>query len=216
MPSCCHGDEYRTLFNSKGAKRASSRYRRRGLQGTQAEVASVLRSVAPRGGSLLEIGGGIGQIPIALLEEGFIAKAINVELSGEWEEAARDLVEERGVGERLDRLVGDFVDIASELPPADIVVMHRVVCCYPDWQAMISAAAALAGGVVALTLPSNRWWTRLGIATGNLYLRARGMSFRGYLHPQDAILALLRSLGFTPMHDRGGLNWRTTVVERSA
>ncbi len=216
MPSCCHGDEYNTLFTSKGAKRALSRFRRRGLRGTHEEVASLLRSLAPRDGSLLEVGGGIGQIPVALLEEGVIAAAVNVELSAEWEDAARDLIEERGVGDQFTRLVGDFVDVAPELSRVDVVVLHRVVCCYPDWRALISAAGSVAGRVVAVTLPSNRWWTRLGIATGNLYLRVRGMSFRGYLHSSDSILALLRSLGFAPVHDSAGFSWRTIVVARAA
>ena len=44
-----------------------------------------------------------------------------------------------------DRVTRRFTDIATspeEVEPADVVVLHRVVCCYPDYERLLSAAAS--------------------------------------------------------------------------
>ena len=48
-----------------------------------------------------------------------------------------------------DRVDRRFLDIAAEpegAEPADIVVLHRVVCCYPDYERLLSAAAGTPTG----------------------------------------------------------------------
>ena len=106
---------------------AASRYRNRGLGGTSRDLVELAGDVT--GETVLDVGGGIGAIELELLAAG-AQRATNVELSGEYEEAAAELIEERGLSERVDRRVGDFV--TEPVEPHDVVVMHRVVCCYPD------------------------------------------------------------------------------------
>ena len=103
------------------------RYRKRGLGGTSRDLVELAGDVS--GATVLEVGGGVGAIELELLAAG-ADRATNVELSGEYEEEAAKLLAERGLSERVDRRVGDFVDEPVE--PHDVVVMHRVVCCYPD------------------------------------------------------------------------------------
>ena len=215
MPSCCYGDEYGSMFDPKEASRTASRFRRRGLRGSARELVNVLASVVPPGSRVLEVGGGVGQIQVALLEAGIVSGAVNVELSASWDDAARQLMAERGLFDRIDRMVGDFVDLAPGLPEVDVVVLHRVVCCYPDWRAMLEAAQAKAKRVVALTVPRDRWWMRVGIRVVNLGLRWRGVSFRGFVHPPEAMIDLLSSAGFSLVHDSTGSVWRTVVAERA-
>ena len=86
-------------------------------------------------------------------------RATNVELSGEYEEEAAKLIDERGLSERVDRRVADFV--TEPVEPADVVVMHRVVCCYPDVDRLVGAAAAHTRRRLLLTYPRERPWTRL-------------------------------------------------------
>ena len=67
--------------------------------------------------------------------------------------------------------------------------MNRVVCCYPDADALVSAAADHARRFLVMTLPVDRWWIRWGIAAGNFWCAVRGNTFRGYVHATRAVLA---------------------------
>jgi magnesium-protoporphyrin O-methyltransferase len=168
MPSCCYDDEYGEMFTSREAARTAARFRRKGLRGTAAELAKAVQAVSPPGGLLIEVGGGTGQIQVALLEAGAVAKSLNIELSDNWEEAASKLIDEHGLAGRVDRRIGDFVDHASMLPIAEVVVMHRVICCYPDWRAMLTSASSRAQSVIGMTIPAYRWSTRTVIGLTNL------------------------------------------------
>ena len=90
------------------------------------------------GASVLEVGAGVGAIELELLAAG-AARATDVELSGEYEEEAQKLLDEHGVADRVERRVGDFV--TEPVEPHDVVVLHRVVCCYPDVDALVGVAA---------------------------------------------------------------------------
>lgn len=47
-------------------------------------------------------------------------------------DAAQEEAKRKGLDDRIRFYHGDFVDLASEIPPADIVTLDRVICCYPD------------------------------------------------------------------------------------
>src|SRR6266545_6081998 len=127
VAGCCSPTDYRRLFSRKYASRDAMRYRKRGLTGSSRALVALAGDV--RGASVLDVGGGVGAIDLELLAAG-AERATNVELSGGYEEAAAELLAERGLQGRVDRLVADFV--SEPVEGHDVVVMHRVVCCYPD------------------------------------------------------------------------------------
>ena len=164
------------------------------------------------GARVLEGGGGIGAIQIELLEAG-AAEATNVELSDAYEGEAESLLRERGLAGRVERRVGDFV--TAELPQADVVVLNRVVCCYPDHRALVGVAAAHATRVLALTFPRERALTRIGFRAINLFLRFRHCGFRTFVHPVAEILDAAREQGLRPVAvERSGPIWHVAVLER--
>ena len=214
IPQCCYGDEYNSLFTSKQAGRTASRFRRKGLKGSAQDIVEGIEAVASSDSCVLEVGGGVGQIQVALLEMGVAARTVNVELSSNWEDAAARLLTERNLEDRVQRLTGDFVDRANNLPRADVVVLHRVICCYPHWKAMLDAAIATAGKVIALTFPRNVWWNRIGIGMGNLMCRLSRRSFRGYVHRPEPMIGLIEAAGFSIARDRPRRIWRTLIAAR--
>ena len=216
MPSCCYDDEYGEMFTSREAARTASRFRRKGLRGTAAELVRQTRAVVPAGSSLIEVGGGAGQIQVELLETGVIAKSLNIDLSDSWEEAGRALIKEHGLEERVERRIGDFVDEVENLPRADLVILHKVICCYPDWRSMLTAAAGRAKEVVGVTLPAYRWSNRLMVGLTNLTLRLRGMQFRAFVHPTQPMIELMKLAGFRIAYDQIHPVWRTVVFQRAA
>jgi SAM-dependent methyltransferase len=190
VAGCCNPTDYRRLFSRKYARRDARRFRRRGLRGTSRDLVELAGDV--RGASVLDIGGGVGAIELELLAAG-ARRATNVELSGGYEEAAAELIAERGLETRVDRRVGDFV--TAEIEPHDVVVMHRVVCCYPDADALIGAAADHARQLLLLTYPQDGPLLRLGFRAINLWLRLSGCGFRTYVHPVARIAAVAEEHG---------------------
>lgn len=212
MSRCCYADEYGELFPERQARWTARRFRRRGLRGSAKRLADMVAATGIRDATILEVGGGVGEIQASLLSAG-AARAVNVELSPHWEASAQALIDDLGLAGRVDRRVGDFVDLAGELPRADVVVLHRVLCCYPDWQAMLGAGLDRAGRVIGFTVPVDRWRTRAVIALGNAVFRLRKRAFRAYVHPLDELVAALRRAGAEVRSDHAGLVWRTVVAE---
>ncbi len=214
VTGCCDPGDYRRVFTPARAGRTVRRYLARGLDGTAADLAQAVAAHGVAGATLLEIGGGAGTIHVDLLRGG-AASAVNVELSPGWEAAAAELLAGLDLADRVQRLVGDFVTTADTQQPADVVILHRVVCCYPHWKPMLAAAGRLAGRVVGLTVPVDRWWTIVAIAVGNRFFGLTGCGFRGFVHPIAPMLGALATAGFQVSHDRSGAIWRTVVLTRA-
>lgn len=210
---CCHSEEYGELFSEGEARRTARRYRRRGLRGSARDLADAVADAGVQDATILEVGGGVGDLHVHLLTAGAV-RATNVELSPSWEGSAGDLLADLGLAGRVRRRVGDFVELVDDLPDADVVILHRVLCCYPDWQGMLGAAVSRADRVVGLTVPVDHWSTRLAVRAGNAFLSWRGRSFRAFVHPPHRLIATLQAAGFTLRADHQGMVWRTIVAQR--
>ena len=215
MSDCCTPKGYRQIFSEKNAAGEAKRYRRKGLDGTSKRIFEVVRERDVEGKTLLEVGGGIGAIEIELLKAG-MARAVNVELTPTYEVAAAELVAERGMSDRVDRRVMDFAEAGPEIEAADVVVMNRVVCCYPDMPKLAGAAADRAKRMLVISFPNRRWWTRLGLTMANLGFRVIRMQFRVFLHPPALILAAVEQRGFKTRLNQPGLVWQVVALERNA
>jgi magnesium-protoporphyrin O-methyltransferase len=188
-------------------------YRRHGLARTARELVGLAGDV--RGATVLEVGGGIGAIELELLQAG-AERATNVELSSGYEDEAGKLLAEHGLAGRVDRRVADFVAEASAVEPHDVVVLHRVVCCYPDVDALVGAAAAHAGRRLLLTYPQERRMWRAGARVLNIGLRLWRCGFRTYVHPVDRIVAAAARHGLIlELRERNGLLWESAALVRT-
>jgi len=214
VSDCCTPKGYRQIFSEKSARAEARRYRRKGLDGTSRQITDLLKKRGVEGRTLLEVGGGIGAIEIDLLKAG-VVRAVNVELTPTYEDAAGELLRESGLADRVERKVMDFTEVGTEVNAADIVVMNRVICCYPDMPKLARAAADHARGVLVMTFPNNRWWTRLGLTFVNLGFRVIRMQFRVFLHPPDLILAAVEQSGFKTSLNERGLLWQVAALEKT-
>lgn len=215
-PNCCPGGDYEEVFTSRFATGRAARFRRRGLSGSASAIVATLIDLGPDEMSVLEVGGGVGEIHVALLETGTASSAVTVDLSANWEAEAADLLSERGLTDRVTRITGDFVEQAGSLPNADAVILHRVVCCYPDWKAMLTAALSRANRHIAITFPRPQPWFKVMLVIENWVHRHRRRSFRAFIHPPDAMIGFLTSSGFPVVADYRDFTWRTVVAERAS
>jgi 2-polyprenyl-3-methyl-5-hydroxy-6-metoxy-1,4-benzoquinol methylase len=210
--STCCARGYERFFGPRTARRDARRYRRKGLDKTAQLIVDELARRGIAGATVLEIGGGVGAIGLELLKLG-AARVTIVELSHGYDEEARALVAESGFEGRVERLHGDFAVDESDIPPADAVVLHRVVCCYPDPDVLVGAAARHARRLLALSFPRDTWWIRLGWRVANVVLRVV-CQFESFVHPHEAILGPAGTEGFVPVYEHSGHLWQIAVLER--
>jgi magnesium-protoporphyrin O-methyltransferase len=191
------------------------RFRRRGpIRSTQLLIDG-LRGAGVGGASLIDIGGGVGAIHHTLLDAG-AASAAQVDISPEYIKAARDEAARRGHGDRVSFIHGDFVQLAAELPDADIVTLDRVICCYPDMPALVGAAADRARRLIGAVYPPDTWWTRIGVRAVNALMRLRRSEFRVYMHSPSDIDDVLQRRGFDCVTRRRTMLWQIAIYERPA
>lgn len=210
MAGCCTQSEVSRFFNRRVAAKDTRRYRRRGLTGTARTLTMLAGDV--RGASVLDVGGGIGAIELELLQAG-AARATSIELSGAYETEAETLLAERGFAGRVDRRVGDFVADGASVVQHDVVVLHRVVCCYPDVDALVGEAASHARRTLLLTYPQDRRLIRAGVRVVNLFLRLSRCGFRTYAHRVERIVAVAGQHGLTlETRERAGFLWESAAL----
>jgi Methyltransferase domain len=210
--SACCAPRYRKVFSKRLARRDARRYRRKGLDKTAQRMVDRLTDHGVSDATVLEIGGGVGAIDIELLKAG-AREATVVELSAEYDSEAARLVAEHGLEGRISRWHGDFVEVERGLEPADVVVMHRVVCCYPDPDSLVRAAAGHARRLLALSFPRDRWWVKAGWYAVDAWFRLV-YRFASFVHPRERILDAAMRSGFRPVHEHSGRIWDVAVLER--
>ncbi|MDQ2913869.1 MAG: SAM-dependent methyltransferase [Chloroflexota bacterium] len=139
MASCCNPRGCDQFFSPRFARRMAKRYRKRGLDKTAQRMVEFLEQRGIEGATVLEVGGGVGEIQIELLKRG-AARTVNLELSSAYDAEAERLLREAGLEERAERRLHDIAVEPDAVEPADVVVLHRVVCCYPDYERLLGAA----------------------------------------------------------------------------
>lgn len=209
---CCGG--YDEVFTERAARMLRRRFDRRGLRGPGREMVRWLDARGlVEGARVLEIGGGLGELQVELLRRG-AAEVTNVELVRSYEtEAARLLADQHLTG-RVERVVGDLVVDPGLAGEADVVVLNRVVCCYPDAAGLLAAAGERASKALVLSHPPRTLLVRAGLAVLNSWERLRGRDYRAWAHPPAQMLAVLATTGLRPaMEGRAGV-WRIQALER--
>jgi hypothetical protein len=213
MSGCCSTRGCDEFFTERVARRDAQRYRRRGLDANAQRVVDFVRREGVDGRTVLEVGGGVGAVQLELLRAG-AAGSVNAELSAAYEPYAAELADEAGLGGRTERRVLDFAKQGDEIAAADVVILHKVVCCYPDYETLVGVAARHAKHEIALTFPRDIVWMRLGLAVINILQRMRRRSFRVYLHPPAAVLAVAGAHGLEPASRHRGLVWEFAGLTR--
>jgi 2-polyprenyl-3-methyl-5-hydroxy-6-metoxy-1,4-benzoquinol methylase len=198
-------------FDGKVAEHDLRRYHRRGPDAITRLLVAELRRWPLQGGQLLDVGGGIGVICAELADT--VVAATLVDASPAYLEVAR-----RELGSRYASptqfFLGDFVKIAGAVPDADVVTLDRVVCCYPDVEALLGAAAARARRLLAFTYPRDRWHVRAVFALENFWRRLTRNQFRSFVHPPQRMRAVLEAAGLVHAARSGTLAWTLDLYRR--
>jgi SAM-dependent methyltransferase len=207
-------DEFGDFYDQRRAAADLKRYREKGPPPWTKTVVESLKAAGVQGATLLDIGSGVGVIVHELVAAGAVS-ATCVDASAAYLATAKAEGERRGHGVRVTYRHGDFVELAEEIAPADIVTLDRVINVYPDWERLIELSAARARRLCALVYPWDRRVVRLVIVGINLTSRLRGKAVRAAVRPVDAIERALGENGFTLHVAKSvGPAWQVAVYRR--
>jgi 2-polyprenyl-3-methyl-5-hydroxy-6-metoxy-1,4-benzoquinol methylase len=211
--TCCQCEGIERLFGKQEAMYKLHVYLRRGPAWTTRLLLDALRAEGVDGASLLDIGSGVGVIPLELLSAG-LRSATDVDASGEYIAVARAETQRRGYDGRITYHHGNFVELAPEIEPADVVTLDRVVCCYHDMPALVGASAAKAQRLYGLVYPRDDWWTRSFSAIENAMFRMRRHPYRSFVHSTALVDATVRRAGLERRSLRRNAFWQVVVYTR--
>jgi 2-polyprenyl-3-methyl-5-hydroxy-6-metoxy-1,4-benzoquinol methylase len=210
MMNCCQCQGIEEQFDEKTVFRELTLYRTKGPEKTTRMLIDALKAAGIQGLSLLDIGGGVGAVQHGLLEAG-VQNATDVDASHAYLNAAKAEAQRRGLSERVSFQHGNFVDIAAQIPPADIVTLDRVICCYPDMEKLVSLSAARARKLIGLVYPRHVWWVRTGISVLNFLFRLGKNRFRTFSHPTRGVEAIINHHGFKHLFYGQTFVWQVVV-----
>jgi len=207
----CQGIE--ELFSQQYVDKELSRFRTKGPIKTTRLLTEAIKETGVDGLTLLDIGGGVGMVQYALVESG-VQQVTSVDASSNYLNAAKSEANRRGYADRISYVHGNFVDLAPEITPVDIVTLDRVICCFDDMEKLVSLSAERAGKLIGLVYPRDTWWAKVAVRFENLYYRMRRNPFRAFIHSTRSVEELLRGFGLRRVFYRQTLYWQVAVFGR--
>jgi magnesium-protoporphyrin O-methyltransferase len=145
-----------------------------------------------------------------------LASVTLADASAGYLEAARRHLAFRDASAPAQFILGDFAATSNSLPDADIVTLDRVVCCYPDVEALLRGAAARARRMVAFTYPRDLWYVHASVAVENSWYRLRQDGFRAFVHSPERMASVLEGGGFVRAARHATLVWALDLYRRRA
>jgi SAM-dependent methyltransferase len=215
LRACCstYGSVAGAHFDAKIARRDLENYRKKGAGLTACLLRDMLVDAGAVDGVLLDVGSGIGGLSFDLLERG-VERAIAVDASAAYLAAAAQ------EATRRDRLLavefrhGDFLDVAPTIPPATVVTMDRVICCYPAFESLLNEALGHAEHYFAYSYPRDLWYVRAAIAGENAVRRFKRNPFRAFVHPVPRMTQTIERAGFRLTARRRSWQWSAEIWVR--
>lgn len=99
--------------------------------------------------------------------------------------------------------------------PADVVMMHRVVCCSPDGLELTEVASRLARRALVLSFPRFTLLSRAVAWAQDLLFRALGREYRIFVRPEAAIVERAEAHGLRVIARGHDLVWTFVALERA-
>lgn len=186
-----------------------------GLRGLTARLVDELERGGLAGRSVLEIGCGRGGLLVALARRG-AAPASGIDLSPESVAAATQLAETGGVLASCTIQVGNGAQ--DELAVHDVVILDRVICCFPDATHLLANTIPAARHTYAFIVPRSRgvagWVARVALWAEDTIRRVRRDPFRAFVHDVRHLDQLLAEAGFTLRQQAVRGLWELRIHDR--
>ncbi len=211
---CCQCQGIEQKQTRKYVAKKLKKYLKNGPKKTTSQLIEALQAKGVSGMTLLDIGGGLGDIQHALIKSG-LSYATDNEASTAYLEACQKEAERLGHADRIRHIYGNFVELAKDIEPADIVTLDRVICCYPDMPALVNLSAQKATRLYGIVYPLDQWWVWLLM---QFYYNLRNWvlrnPMRNFVFPSQAVEGILQSNGLERCFYKVMAPWQIAVYAR--
>jgi 2-polyprenyl-3-methyl-5-hydroxy-6-metoxy-1,4-benzoquinol methylase len=207
--SCCGTGK----FFSRWSRFYARRYRTGGLEPVQKLLLEGIRRRPVKNSTVLDIGCGVGSLHLTLLNDG-AERAIGIDMSEGMLNEARRLAATSGTDDRVEYIVGDFVQVSSSIPETDTVMLDKVVCCYEDVTTLVTTAVKKTKHLLALSHPKENIMMMSIFKAHMLIARLFHWSFHPFWHNWNDVAALIESNGFQLVYNNSTLSWQVLVFKR--
>jgi len=192
------------------------KYKSKGLTASTEVLLNFLTENGLVGRTVLDIGCGTGFFALETLRQG-ASSCVGVDLSSAAIKEANDYAKESGFQDRAEFHVGNAA--STQHPSSDIVVMDKVLCCYPDADPLLRTASSSSNDLLGFVVPRDEGlmkpMMRIGIGLINLVERLRKTGFRLYLHPLRSVNKILVDNGFEQSSKAKSRFWLVFVYKKT-
>ena len=115
----------------------------------------------------------------------------------------------------MERRLLDIAVDSEDVEAADVVVLNRVVCCYPDYERLLGASADHARRLLVFSHPPRNIVSRLMLGAQNLLFRLQRKEFRTFAHPPPRMFAVVEERGLRQAYAHHSLVWQIAGFERA-
>lgn len=210
---CGHCCGAKDIFNLKRARKQMKKYQKKGPDSSTRKLLQHIGQNHLSNRTLLDIGGGIGAIQWFFLENG-ARKTLDIDASGSYLKIASEYSAGKGWDDRSEFIMGDFVNQTQSFERYDFVTLDKVVCCYPDYQSLLTQASGLCRDTLALTFPVRNLISRFFTFLSGIYYGFKSIPFRTYVHSPSGISQLIQSCGFKRVYDGISYPWHVQIYQR--
>lgn len=218
MCPCCSGKEdindLDNFFDEKYQFRHANDYLRNGLGRESQKLIAWVSQHLDGSQTVMEIGCGGGMLHHELLQTHKVHRAIGIDASAAGLKAAVRNAETLGLTDKVIYHKQDFAQNAAAHQPADLVVLDRVICCYPYLELLLGGAAEKAGRFLAISFPVENIFSKIGIKVAGWGLKLFGSGYHPYLHGHDNIRGTAEKAGLKLVHSDRHRLWKIMIFER--
>jgi len=212
--SCCAHAGSANRFFSFFARRYHKRYLKKGLEKTQLQLVAGLSQAGYKQSTLLEIGSGVGYLHQQMIKDG-ATTAVGIDLSDMMLVEAEKLALSQGLDQQTAYLQGDFLDLIPDIEKADVTILDKVVCCYPDAYSLVHESVRKTNHTYGLTYPRKNLMTKTAEAIMAVIMKIFRSDFRSYVHDPLLIEQWITKLGFRKLYQNQTLVWLTQVYVKN-
>lgn len=200
------------FFNTQ-AGRYKKYFLKKGLHKEQKLLVDGIRHRGLNAAAILEIGCGVGGLHLSLLKAG-ADKATGFDISEKMIATARTLAAAMGLQERTQYWHGDFVAMHEQAPTAEVTILDKVICCYPNALELITRSTAKTRRLYAVSYPRQSAFVRFGFRSLKFLLKLLRETFHPYYHDPQQIQHWIVENGFEKVYEKTTTIWLIQVFQR--
>jgi magnesium-protoporphyrin O-methyltransferase len=215
--NCCSPENINDLqnhFDRDGAREDAEDYMENGLHKRGEKLIAYLDTETPGFSSALDIGCGAGALHHELLQRGLVRSVVGVDASAIYLKNAGGNADKLDLSDKVKYIQSDFALNPDVAKAADVVVMDRVLCCYPELDSLLEPAASRAKHYLLLSYPLDSILERFFFFMSRIRHIVTRSKFRLYYHDPKRINKLVENAGFRSVHEDSSGEWQLSVYQR--